>query len=49
MLVEQVREVFDAVLELTMELRSVLAFIIVGDNDCPLVLLWLSFLFDRVR
>ena len=49
MLVEQVREVFYTVLELSMELRSVLAFIIVGDNDCPLVLLWLSFLFDRVR
>jgi hypothetical protein len=47
--VEQVREVFDAVLELRVELGSVVTLEVVGDNDGPLVLLRLSLLLDRVR
>ena len=49
MLVEQVREVLDAVLELGVELRPVVALEIVRNNDSSLIFLRLALLLNRVR
>lgn len=49
LLVEQVREVLDAVLELGVELRPVVALEIVRNNDSSLVFLRLALLLNRVR
>ena len=39
MLIEQIWEVFDAVLELCVELRPIVALKVVRNNYCPIVLL----------
>jgi len=39
LLIEQIWEVFDAVLELRVELRPIVALKVVRNNDCPIVLL----------
>lgn len=49
MLVEQIREVFNAVLELSMEFWSVVTLEIVRNNDSSLVLLGLTLLLHGVR
>jgi hypothetical protein len=48
LLVEQVGKVLDAVLELCVKLGPVVALKVVGDDDCPLVFLRLSLVFDGV-
>ncbi len=49
MLVEQIREVLDTILELGVELWSVVTLEIVRNNDSSLVLLGLSLLLHGVR